>query len=669
VTNVLVAWPASATDFSLQQNFDLTGNKWTNAVGEGPLEIVNGQNQLRLLTTNAKSFFRLKNHPRSVKYKRARQKSNSYQFLEAESFTTKGGWVIDPQFMDTMGSPYLMAHGIGKPVENATTTINLIKPGQYKLWVRTKNWTANFSDSPTPGIFKVKINDLVLPFTFGKGETDWHWEEGGILPLPKGLAIISLLDLTGFNGRIDAILLTSDLNYCPPQEKEKLSILRKKWLQLPSRPPLNDKYDLVVVGGGIAGICASVSAARLGLKVALIQNRPVLGGNNSSEVRVAIQGETKTGNFPALGNVVMELQRNNVELRTDKESFEDSSRLAIVQSENNISLFLNYHVFDAKVIKGKIISISARNIENSRELLFKAPLFADCTGDANLGYLCGADYRVGSESTAQTGESLASDEETKQVLGAGLFWWSKEVGTETKFPECPWAYQFTEASFWFAREMNVHWESGFFKDMISNAEEIRDNLLRSIFGNWAFQKNISIRKDEFINSEIAELGYILGKRESRRMLGDVIISQLDLDGQVNYPDGCASTGWYIDIHIPHPENSVYFPGEEFQSRGIGIKHPPFAIPYRCFYSRNIDNLFMAGRHISATHIAHSATRVQRSTGTFGEVVGIASSLCKKLNTSPRGLFELYLPELKEAFTQGVPPGITNIRTPDPVRQK
>lgn len=193
--------------------------------------------------------------------------------------------------------------------------------------------------------------------------------------------------------------------------------------------------------------------------------------------------------------------------------------------------------------------------------------------------------------------------------------------------------------------------------MISDLEEIRDNQLRAIYGNWDFQKNKSIRKAEYENYEIVELGYIIGKRESRRLMSDLIITQHDLDNQTDYPDGCVAIDWGVDIHIADPVNSKFFSGEEF--RAIALHQgketsPIFHVPYRCLYSRNISNLFMAGRHISTTHVAHAATRVQRYTGTYGEVVGIAASLCIKLDTSPRDLFESHLTELKEALQKGVP---------------
>jgi hypothetical protein len=585
------------------------------------------------------------------------QNEKGFIFIEAESFESKGGWVVDQQFMAVMGSPYLMAHGIGKVVDNARTSVEIPSSGDYRLYIRTKNWTVPFTDSPTPGIFKIKINDSEIPFVFGNGSGSWHWEDGSVVSLKKGKSVISLEDLTGFNGRIDALLLTSDLNYTPPDSLSQLGVLRKQWLGLADNPQIYDQFDLVVVGGGIAGISASVSAARLGLKVALVHNRPVLGGNNSSEIRVWRSGKTQTGKYPALGRIVNELGPDKSESVLSGKTFGDSVKLALVEAEKNISIFLNYHVNNAVVTENRIISVKAVNIDNSSEVVLKAPLFADCTGDANLGFLAGADYREGSESKEQTGESRASESESNQVLGSSIFWWSRDTGAESSFPDCLWAYNITEENCQYALQSAWNWESGFSGNMVLDFEKIRDNHLRAVFGNWSFQKNMSSRKKEFANYEIAELGYIMGKRESRRMLGDIILTQQDLDGQVEYPDGCVEINWGIDIHIPDPYISKFFPGQEFKAVAVHYdkeKAPPFSVPYRCLYSRNISNLFMAGRHISTTHVAHAATRVQRYTGTYGEVVGIAASLCRKYKTDPRGLYETYLHELKKSLADGVP---------------
>lgn len=578
-------------------------------------------------------------------------------FIEAESFQDKGGWVIDQQFMDIMGSPYLMAHGLGKPVDNASAKIDACKGGLYRLWVRTKNWTAPFTVAQTPGIFRVQINSKEVPLTFGKGSGRWHWEDGGNIRLKRGSNYLVLKDLTGFNGRVDAFLLTTDREFIPPDSVPLLNTLRKKWLGLPSDPPSAGSYDLVVAGGGIAGISASVAAARLGLKVALIQNRPVLGGNNSSEIRVWRSGKTQRGKYPELGKIVAGLGADKTEDMKCGRSFGDSIKLSLIKAEPNISLFLNYHVFNAITEGDRIASIVAKNIESGSELKFEAYLYADCTGDGNLGYLAGADFRIGSELRSDTGESKAPVSDTAQVLGSSLFWWSSRDETDCIFPECPWAMQFSEESCQHALQSSWNWESGFSGNMITDLEEIRDNQLRAIFGNWDYQKNRSVRKAEYKGYRLEEIGYIIGKRESRRLMGDLVISQHDLDNQTEYPDGCVAVDWGVDIHIADPFNSKYFPGEEF--RAIALHEgketsPLFYVPYRCLYSRNISNLFFAGRHISTTHVAHAATRVQRYTGTYGEVVGIAAALCRKYNITPRELYKNYLMELKAALTMGVP---------------
>jgi hypothetical protein len=578
-------------------------------------------------------------------------------FIEAESFESKGGWVVDQQFMDVMGSPYLMAHGLGKSVADASTGIKIPANGSYRLWVRTKNWTAPFTESPTPGIFKIFINRVEVPFLFGAGKGEWHWEDAGLVKLKKGETEIIIKDLTGFNGRIDAILLTTDKKLLPPDSVPVLNEKRREWLALPTEAPLEGSFDLVVAGGGIAGISAAVSAARLGLKVALIQNRPVLGGNNSSEIRVWRSGKTRRGNYPALGSIVNEMGAERAENFKDGKTFDDDSKKNLIISEENISLYLNFHIVKAITMNGTIESVIARNIENGSEIRFDGSYFADCTGDANLGFLAGAEYREGSELQSETGESKAPLTDTAQVLGASIFWYCDSTAEKSSFPECSWAMQFNEESCQHALQGSWNWESGFSKNMISDLEEIRDNQLRAIIGNWDYQKNRSNRKEEYANFEIAELGYIIGKRESRRLLGDLIITQHDLDNQTAYPDGFVAVDWGVDIHVPDPANTMHFPGEEF--RAIALHQgketsPLFHVPYRSLYSGNISNLFMAGRHISTTHVAHAATRVQRYTGTYGEVVGIAASLCLKYKVTPRGLYESHLEELKEAMKKGVP---------------
>ena len=209
--------------------------------------------------------------------------------VETESFPEKGGWVVDQQFMDQMGSPYLLAHGLGEPVPDASGEVELPEAGTYRVWVRTRDWVAPWNAPGAPGRFQLLIDGKPLKATFGTEGDPWHWQDGGKVTVGKSAEIV-LHDLTGFDGRCDAILFCKDLSFQPPDDGEELAGMRSKLLGWDREPQNAGEFDLVVVGGGVAGTACSVSAARQGLKVALIQDRPVLGGNGSSEVRVWPEG-------------------------------------------------------------------------------------------------------------------------------------------------------------------------------------------------------------------------------------------------------------------------------------------------------------------------------------------------------------------------------------------
>ncbi len=201
--------------------------------------------------------------------------------VEAEGFEKRGGWVIDQQFTDVMGSSYLLAHGLGKPVENARTQHPFAEGGTYHVWVRAKDWVP----SHHPGRFRVLINGKALPVESGANGKDWNWEQCGSVEIDKGPVTIELNDLTGFDGRCDALFFTTDAQNKPPaQPNETMQAWRRKLLGLPEEPVTAGKFDVVVVGGGIAGCASALAADRLGCRVALVQNRPVLGGNASTEV-------------------------------------------------------------------------------------------------------------------------------------------------------------------------------------------------------------------------------------------------------------------------------------------------------------------------------------------------------------------------------------------------
>lgn len=566
----------------------------------------------------------------------------NHVFVETESFENTGGWVIDQQAFDVMKSSYLLAHGMGRPVKDATTTVTFPETGKYHLWVRTKDW-APFPKGP--GRFQISIDGQLLSQEFGaSGSDEWRWYYAGETTIGNKAVKLALKDLTGFDGRCDALLFTDSKKFTPPNSLNELTAFRRKLLNLSETPSTAGKFDLVVVGGGMAGTCSAIAAARSGLRVALIQNRPVLGGNNSSEVRVHLMGDVDKNHYLKLGRIVRELDNGDPgNGNPDAKEYGDARKLAIVKAEKNLSLFLNTHVYKAEMNKEKIVAVIGRNIATNAEFRFEGDLFADCTGDGTLGYLAGADFRMGRESRAETGESLAPEKGDDFTLGTSNLWAALERDSASSFPETPWAIQFSEEYHIDANKADWQWETGFGNmNTITDAEKIRDHNLRAIYGNWSYLKNH--KKEKYANWELAWVAYIGGKRESRRLLGDHVLTQMDIQDGVMYPDGTVTATWTIDLHFPDERNSRYFKGQEFFAATKHIRVKPYTIPYRCLYSRNISNLFMAGRDISTTHVAFGSTRVMRTGGMMGEAVGYAAYLCKKYEASPRDIYKKHLEE-------------------------
>jgi hypothetical protein len=580
--------------------------------------------------------------------------AQEHVFLETESFADKGGWVIDQQSFVVMGSSYLMAHGMGRPVKDAATTVPFPKKGKYRVWVRTKDW-APFPKGP--GKFQVVLNGKPLNQIFGESGSDvWKWYPGGEIEVQNEQVSVALHDLTGFNGRCDAILFTNSPSFIPPDKLDAMTAFRKQQLKLTDAPVEANNFDLVVVGGGIAGTCAAISASRMGLKVALIQDRPVLGGNNSSEIRVHLMGDVDKNHYPKLGRIVREMDNGDPgNGNPDAKEYGDARKTAIVKGERNISLFLNTHVYKVEKNGDKIVAVVGRDIATNKETRFTGTFFSDCTGDGTIGELAGAEFRMGRESKTETSESLAADKADNFTLGTSNLWASLERDTVSSFPETPWAIQFSDEYHIDEAKADWQWETGFGNfNTITDAEKIRDHNLRAIFGNWSYLKKNKAAK--YAKRELAWVAYIGGKRESRRLMGDHVLTQMDIQEGKQYPDGTVTATWTIDLHFPDERNKKYFEGQEFFAGTKHIKVAPYTIPYRCLYSKNISNLFMAGRNISTTHVAFGSTRVMRTCGMMGEVVGFAAYLTKKYNTSPRGVYQEYLPELMAIIKDETPPG-------------
>ena len=572
--------------------------------------------------------------------------------VETENFSNKGGWVLDQQFMDLMGSPYLLAHGMGKPVADASTEVIFPEKGTYYVYVRTFNWTSPWYDGAGPGKFTLKVNNKKLPVVLGDLGNQWQWQSAGKVTIKNAKATVSLVDLTGFDGRCDAIFFTTEEGKIPPSDINELTSFRKRLLNIPATPEQIEPYDFVVVGGGIAGMCAAVAASRLGCKVALINDRPVLGGNNSSEVRVHLGGTIELEPNKGLGRMIREFGHSREGNAKAGDYYEDEKKSDFIAGEKDVTLFSNYRAISVKTNGNKIESIVIKHIETGKELCLTAPLFSDCTGDGTIGFLAGADWTSGRESRAEYGEELAPEVADKMTMGASVQWYSTDMGKKSTFPVFQYGVEFNDTNSEKVTMGEWKWETGMNFDQIKDFERIRDYGLLVVYSNWSFLKNGLKDNAKYANRELDWVAYVAGKRESRRLLGDYILKQDDIDKNVFHEDASFSTTWSIDLHFPDPVNSKRFPNQEFKAATKHIRIYPYAVPYRCLYSRNIDNLFMAGRDISVTHVALGTVRVMRTTGMMGEVVGMAASLCKKYDTTPRKVYQSHLGELKELMTEG-----------------
>lgn len=572
-------------------------------------------------------------------------------WLETENFSEKGGWVVDQQFMDLMGSPYLMAHGMGRPVPDASTTVDIPHKGKWHVYVRTFNWTSPWTSQDGPGAFKVKVDGKTLKTVLGTKGDCWQWQYAGKVSLKAGKTTIALSDLTGFNGRCDALYLTTEEGDVPPSEAAALETFRRNMLNLPA--PQVEEYEFVVVGGGIAGMCAAVSAARLGSKVALINDRPVLGGNNSSEIRVHLGGHIELGPNKGLGRMIREFGHTKSGNAQPASNYEDEKKQQFIDAEENVTLYAPYRAVDVRMEGKKIAAVLIRHIETSEELWIEAPLFSDCTGDGTIGFLAGADYLMGREAASEYGESLAPETADKMTMGASVQWYSKKTDSPSSFPEFTYGIIFNEDNCEKVRMGEWQWETGMNFDQVYDAERIRDYGLLVVYSNWSFLKNHYSKKEDYACRALDWVAYVAGKRESRRLLGDYILKQDDIDKNVFHEDGSFTSSWSIDLHFPDPKNTANFPGGEFKAATVHNWIYPCTVPYRCLYSRNIDNLFMAGRNISVTHVALGTVRVMRTTGMMGETVGMAAALCRENACSPREVYQHHLSQLKALMQEGV----------------
>lgn len=401
--------------------------------------------------------------------------------------------------------------------------------------------------------------------------------------------------------------------------------------------------DLVVVGGGLAGTCCAITAARAGLRVTLIQDRPVLGGNSSSEVRLWVLGATShMGNnnrWAREGGVVDELLLEN-QFRNPEGNplIWDTILLEKAVEEPRLTLLLNTAVHDLeKSGPDRIRSVRAFCSQNSTAYEATAPLFVDASGDGIIGFLAGAAFRIGAESSAEFGEGFAPPAAGHDLLGHSLYFYSKDTGQPVKFTAPSFALRdITQVPRY--RDFNaaehgcrLWWiEYGGLRDTVHDTEEIKWELWKVAYGVWDHIKN----SGQFPEAETLTLewvGTIPGKRESRRFEGDYMLIQQDIVEQRTHADAVSAGGWAIDLHPPEGVYSPLAACQQWHAKGV------YQIPYRCLYSRNISNLFLAGRIISASHVAFGSTRVMATCAHSAQAVALAAVLCREHGVEPRAV--------------------------------
>lgn len=560
--------------------------------------------------------------------------------VEASAFTEAGGWKLDTQHYQQMGGCYLLAHGMGRPVSNARTQVTLPKAGKWHVFVRTRDWCPGDWDSP--GRFRVHVNGQALKPEFGTLNESWHWQKGGTVDIRTPLDVeIVLEDLTGFDGRCDAVYLTKQASPNLPNEDLVTLAAWKDRLTGRTELEIEEKdFDLVIVGGGISGCAAALAARSQGLNVAVIQDRPVFGGNASHEVRVHTEGIHGKGE--GILKALDTPHYPNGDAKAEEAQHKRDGAMAIP----GVHRFAHHIAIGLEKNGDQIASVEAREVRSGIIRRFRAPTYIDATGDGWLGYWGGADCRYGRESRAEFGESWephgdlwSPEQPDNRVMGASVLWNSERTNQHSPFPDVPWAMPVAKRHE--AIQGEWYWEySSDDLHQVDDGEKIRDHILRAIYGSFAnakkHPKNAPVR--------LKWVAHIAGKRESRRIMGDYIYSMRDMTERREFHDVVAEETRNVDAHY---QLNLTGSRQDFLSKALFRKTGGhYYLPFRSLYSRNITNLMMAGRCFSCSHIGLCGPRVMNTCGQMGIATGYAAALCKKHKATPRDIGSQHIKELQ-----------------------
>lgn len=571
-------------------------------------------------------------------------------WIDATEFTDRGGFILDTQFVREMGQSYLLANGVGEAVSPASTQFSVKEGGKYRVHIRTKNWCNECS----PDGLIVSIDGIASEHICANMHSlGWYFEIAGDFELSKGTHTISVADTKGWFARFACVIITNDFDFTPSRDTAKLLDVRKQIKGENSCVTDGGKYDLIVVGGGVAGIVTAVSAARLGVKVALINDRPILGGNGSDEAHIALEGAAHRGEHET--GIIYEIKsamlKDNL---TWTECFE-----RFINKEKNITLFNNMLADGADCENGKIISIYATDVITLKKYTFSADLYTDATGDAWLGYYADALYHIGREASSQYNESFAPEIAdgntmsgciTKKVTDGKdtiCSFYSVLTDIEQKFTPPDFAYKLPEGDELGREPMYIdrgEWwlETPNDYDDLFESEYVRDTMFRIAVGYFDWLKNSWKDRERVKNYKLKALGTYNAKRESRRLIGDYVMTGNDYKSGTDFPDSVCYCGWNIDVH----HVGGIFSGKS-GAFNLNEKIPITPLPFRCLYSKNVDNLMMVGRCISVSHVGLGPARTQLTGATMGQAVGTAAYICKKYGCTPRETDNKYIKELQQ----------------------
>jgi hypothetical protein len=588
-------------------------------------------------------------------------------WIDAAEFESYGGFLLETQFVREMGEAYLMANGVGEAVEPAGTTFFTAEEGYYRVHVRTKNWLCEYN----PDGLVIEIDGIRSKHICAEAHIkDWYFEIGGDFLLQKGKHTLKIYDTLGWFARFASVVITNDYDFTPSKEIGMLMRQRAEIKHLDPTVKSMGDYELIVVGGGVGGVVTAITAARYGLKTALLNDRPVLGGNASDEANVTLEGAAHRGYHET--GVVFELKayRHNHE-KTWSEVFE-----AFCAQEKNLDVFSNTLLIDATTNSNRIREILTVNTLNLQKNRFSAPLFVDATGDGWLGYYAGALYRIGREAKFQHNESFAPDiadgntmsgcatakRVEKDLTDATVCsFLAEKTDAPVSFKAPAWAFQLPAGNAlgrtptkmdrgeWWLEMPNDY-------DDLFEGEFVRDSMIRMSLGYFDWLKNSWSDQEKAACYRLKKLGTYNAKRETRRLIGDYLLTENDFTENKAFPDAVTYCGWKIDVHHP----SGIFSGKK-GAFTANKKIPISPIPFGALYSKNIDNLMMVGRCISVTHLGLGPVRVQLTIGTMGQAVATAAYLCKKRSTTPRCIRADHIDELQQLLLRDgmTIPGVKN----------